>query len=369
MHALELHATAGKEPRRLRLGALIALAAFLGLALLPAPASAGEVAGAPSPAPPPPLRAAIAPPSAPQAAPTAAAKITVNAAAIVMGDQVRLGDVAQIEAGTPARAERWQSLVLGQAPLPGQTRRFDGRQVEARLRGAGFPLDSTSLEVPEHIEVLRAYTTIEQNDLEQAVRDFLRRTIPWAPEQVEIGPISAPTPILLPDGEVELRIAASGLEDFRGPTTLTVATLVDGVAVKRFNVNLAITVRAKVVRLLRPLQRGEIVGAEMLRVEQADLAALPNGVFNDPQEVIGQQAKRPLSSFVILRRDMLEVPPLVRRGDLVTLLAQKPGLTVRTRGKVLGDARRGEQVRTVNLSSQREVIGKVLDAKTVVVEF
>lgn len=369
MNAVELHATAGKPPRRLRRGALIAMAVFLNFALLPAPASAGEAEGAPSPARSLPLRPAAAPRNAPQAAPTAAAKITVNAAAIVMGDQVRLGDVAQIEASTPARAQLWHSLLLGQAPLPGQTRRFDGRQVEARLRGAGFPLDGESLEVPEHIEVLRAYTTIEQHDLEKAVRDFLRRTLPWKPEQVEIGPISGPTPILLPDGEVELRIAASGLEDYRGPTTLTVICLVDGVAVKRFNVNVAITVRAQVVRLLRPLQRGEIVGAEMLRVEQGDLAALPNGVFNDPQEVIGQQAKRPLSSFIILRRDMLEVPPLVRRGDLVTLLVEKPGLTVRTRGKVLGDARRGEQVRTVNLSSQREVIGKLIDAKTVAVEF
>ena len=48
---------------------------------------------------------------------------------------------------------------------------------------------------------------------------------------------------------------------------------------------------------------------------------------------------------------------LVRRGQRVTVLAQGRGIQVRTNGKALGDAAKGERVRVENTTSRRVVEG------------
>lgn len=57
---------------------------------------------------------------------------------------------------------------------------------------------------------------------------------------------------------------------------------------------------------------------------------------------------------------MLEAPRLVRKGDLVTLLAEIAGVNVRMTGKALADGAAGTSIQVSNLSSQRVIEGTVI---------
>jgi flagella basal body P-ring formation protein FlgA len=65
----------------------------------------------------------------------------------------------------------------------------------------------------------------------------------------------------------------------------------------------------------------------------------------------------------------VEEPPAVRRGDVVSLVAEGSGLRVTTRGEVKEEGRPGQVVRVRNLSSEREILGRVVNGSTVRVEF
>jgi flagella basal body P-ring formation protein FlgA len=76
-----------------------------------------------------------------------------------------------------------------------------------------------------------------------------------------------------------------------------------------------------------------------------------------------------LPPLVPLRHEQFGVPALVRRGEIVTLLAESEGLRVTTNGQVREDAPQGARVRVVNQSSQTEVVGRVVNATTIAVAF
>jgi flagella basal body P-ring formation protein FlgA len=53
----------------------------------------------------------------------------------------------------------------------------------------------------------------------------------------------------------------------------------------------------------------------------------------------------------------------------VTLLVENPSFRITSAGEVKEDGRRGDRVRVINISSKKEVHGRVLDNHTVQVDF
>ncbi len=84
---------------------------------------------------------------------------------------------------------------------------------------------------------------------------------------------------------------------------------------------------------------------------------------------IGKRTKRVIDASSIFRYNFLEVLPLVKRGDLVTIVAESEALKITTQGVVTEKGCKGEMVRVINTSSRKEVFARVRDARTVEVEF
>ena len=70
----------------------------------------------------------------------------------------------------------------------------------------------------------------------------------------------------------------------------------------------------------------------------------------------------------VILTDMVDLPPVIKRGDLVNILAVMGNMTVTALGKAKRDGRRGELIPVVNVDSGKEVIAQVRDSHTVVVK-
>ena len=102
--------------------------------------------------------------------------------------------------------------------------------------------------------------------------------------------------------------------------------------------------------------------------QQRLCGGLPNVVV-DVDNVVGKRTTRAIKAGVILRTDMVELPPLVKRGDVVVIIAESEGLKVTALGKAKHRGHRGEKIAVENLDSRKEVFARVLDASTVKVDF
>lgn len=110
------------------------------------------------------------------------------------------------------------------------------------------------------------------------------------------------------------------------------------------------------------LNRNAIIQAQDLELQKQDVSQAHSGYYVDKDHVAGKTLKRSLHAGELIEPRMLTKTKLVKRGQIVTLVAETNGITVRMSGKAMNDAARGEQVRVKNGSSQRIVEGIAIDS-------
>mgnify|MGYP001825038479 FL=1 len=100
-----------------------------------------------------------------------------------------------------------------------------------------------------------------------------------------------------------------------------------------------------------------------------DLEEKPDGVITDPGAVLGKRTRRAIGTQTPLRADLIELPPLVKRGDLVVIIAESNGLKITTLGQVKKRGRLGDRIPVANMDSKKILYARVIDSNTVKVDF
>ncbi|HQU15112.1 MAG: flagellar basal body P-ring formation chaperone FlgA [Gammaproteobacteria bacterium] len=116
----------------------------------------------------------------------------------------------------------------------------------------------------------------------------------------------------------------------------------------------------KVLVAARALTRGTTLTSDDFRLARRDLNGLAYGYLTNPKTALGKRALRLIPAGAALTPNTLAFPPLVRRGQQVTLVAGVGGLEVRMAGTALADGANGADIKVRNLSSKRVVEGTVV---------
>jgi flagella basal body P-ring formation protein FlgA len=92
-------------------------------------------------------------------------------------------------------------------------------------------------------------------------------------------------------------------------------------------------------------------------------------VLTSFEEAIGKTSVRPIQAGNVILSRMIEIPPLVTKGDRVLIKAESDEIRITTMGEVLEDGRSGDQVRVININSGKEISAKVTGPGLVEVYF
>jgi len=120
-----------------------------------------------------------------------------------------------------------------------------------------------------------------------------------------------------------------------------------------------------IVVLSRPLQRGEIIKADDLRLQQYDIFSLPSGYIENTETIIGKELSQNLPEGAVLNHRLVRSPVAIQRGQMVTLMARNNVIEVRSEGKALEKGAIGERIRVKNLKSRRIVEGIIINKQVV----
>jgi flagella basal body P-ring formation protein FlgA len=124
-----------------------------------------------------------------------------------------------------------------------------------------------------------------------------------------------------------------------------------------------------VVCAKRFIPKHALVSENDLGVELINISKGSRRLVTLVADAVGKRAKRNISAGSLLKHYMLETPPLVFKGDRVQLVARSGGLTVLTVGIAKHPGGKGEQIQVENVTSKKNVVGRVTDASTVEVFF
>ena len=287
----------------------------------------------------------------------------------VEGAEIRLGDIAEISSDTPEQVRKLRGLIIAKSPPPNKTRRIRADYIMLRLRQLGIDPAKTLLNGPREVLVSGSYFEIEASEIRNIISDHVASARWWGDARVTIKDIQISLDRMLPKGVVTYRIDPPKIHSKSGIVPIFINFFVDGRFEKKIRATVKLQVFVDVVVTRKPIGRYKPLSAEDLQLKKMDLTNLPSNAITSLEEAIGKRARRNILANVALRPDLIEYPPLVRRGDMVLIVAESEGLKITALGEVKSSGRRGARVKVVNLDTNKRVFARVVDKNTVKVEF
>ncbi len=150
---------------------------------------------------------------------------------------------------------------------------------------------------------------------------------------------------------------------------LVVIVSVDGISRNEVRLSGWVDVFEKVVCTTRAMQPGEIVKASDVYLARKNISRLSTRVLTDIQSVIGLMLKRDIKENICLKAWMLKKKPIVKRGDIVTILAERGGIKVTASGMIMEKGFSGEMVKVRNTMSKKHIYARIINDTTVMVDF
>jgi len=116
-----------------------------------------------------------------------------------------------------------------------------------------------------------------------------------------------------------------------------------------------VSVVVPVVVTREAVNRGTTLGAAQLALEPRDLGSLRNQHLTRISKAAGMETRSPLRADQVVYGTQLKAPLAVRRGERVTILADRGPVRINARGEALQNGMMGAQIRVKNLQSDRIV--------------
>lgn len=211
-------------------------------------------------------------------------------------------------------------------------------------------------------------TTIGPERIRQVLNNYLRQQQPRFPgADLRFREIQALPPFTVPAGRLSWEVTP-GHPNILSSQRFNVILRIDGQVVKNISLRAVLEALAPVAVARTDLPRGAIIGPDDFDMVTMEIGSLRQPCL-DEDALVGKKLRRGMTMGSVFSQAMLEIPPLVKRGEMVTIQARKGPLLLTARGQAQENGRDGDAIRVKNLSSNKEIIATVTAPLAVQVEF
>lgn len=141
-----------------------------------------------------------------------------------------------------------------------------------------------------------------------------------------------------------------------------------GETAKKVFVRAKVEVFKKVMAAAKLVKRGKLIEAADLKVEERDIALMPQKYFVDSLSLVGKEAKINLPANGTIFDWMVGDLPLFRRGSSVTIVVSSEGIKVKAQGEALEDGYLNAQIKVKRKENRQTVVAKVISPTEVEVK-
>jgi flagella basal body P-ring formation protein FlgA len=209
---------------------------------------------------------------------------------------------------------------------------------------------------------------VDAEAIRRHLDDFIRSRQGDLPQaDIRFRKLELPAPFSLPPGKLEVEVIPADPQIVTS-RRFTMIFRVDSRVEKNLALRAELEAIAPVVVAAGDLGRGAVLSARDLNVVATDLVGLRNPCF-DPAELVGKKLRQSVRLGAPIVRTQIDFPPLVKRGEAVTINLLQGRLLLTANGEAQQDGREGETIRVRNNSSRKEVLCRVTSTGQVQVEF
>ncbi len=280
--------------------------------------------------------------------------------------QILLGDVALVSGFNEKLIRSLNHLPLGPAPMPGESLNLAKANIRRSMVVHGIDPVKVALVGENLVEVKRSGRTITKEDIAPLVEDYVERS--WANRQVrtEIIYSRLPKEMTVHSNNFDLRVLDPVKPGVSGSIALSLAALENDRVLVRIPVSLKVRAFGNVAVMNRDVRQGELLSPEDFSFIEREITRKHSNPVRTVGEAANKKLKRTVKAGQILTLDHLEIPPLIERGDEVTLIVEYKGVRVSCPGKAKEKGRLGDRIMVRNLYG-KNLVGEIKNAYTVLI--
>jgi len=291
---------------------------------------------------------------------------------------VTLGDVVLIDECDPETRDSLSSLPLFPAPPMGEARFVSRDEIRDLLILRGIDVRMHTWSGPSQVRIVASPKKIPTAEVEKngsqlrrraeerlrtALDTYWRQTFPDSPKyRFEFT--------LLPEdvnwfSAVDARLAIKDVELLSSDTGVVQVLTQVGQEERTSRIQVKLARQSQLVLAARPLSRDAIIASsDVMLGDQVDSTEAETATRIE--DVVGKQLTVAIPAGKPIPRSALRDPVVIRRGDVVQVIARAPGLTVRTVGRAKDDGALSHLLPVETLESKgKTIMARVVGPKEV----
>lgn len=295
----------------------------------------------------------------------------------VAGDDVYLGDLIVPGSVPDDWSRKLQTIYVGKAPNPGEIKYVQVTLLEDYLRKIitsamvdGGKSDKVAFYIPKEVIVSRKTVVIPEEEIDRLYRDYIHSHSPWNSEDItiDIDRIRYAGLPMVPAGKRTYEVTADTNEQFSGNVTLSVRCIVDGKPFRTLRVAGFVRLYRRVLHAKDIISQGSLIEPKKLSWERVDITDRPDDYATAPVQIVGKRTLKDFYPGEPIRLSDVDDPIVLKKGDVVKIVFQKPGLMLTTKGVAKEDGHIGDTVRVMNLTSKKIIHCRVKNNDIVVTD-
>ena len=274
---------------------------------------------------------------------------TLRASTLLRGDAVRLSDLFD---GVD------NDRTIGPAPEIGGRIFVEAAQLTAIARQFGVDWHSTSSTDRTVLE--RPGRPYPRESALAALRLALQTAGVSSDADIDLPSYSPP--MLPPDTVVSADVGQLDYDPATGRFTALLALAAPDIQPVHTRLSGRVEDMLDVPVAMRRLLPGDVVGRGDLRMRRVRVDSIRADVARDPSQAVGMEVRKPVGPGAPIPLAELGRPMEVRKGDLVQIEMQSPGLLISAQGVALEGGAAGDAIRVMNSTSHAVLGAQIVGA-------
>ncbi|HSY17139.1 MAG TPA: flagellar basal body P-ring formation chaperone FlgA [Candidatus Acidoferrales bacterium] len=287
------------------------------------------------------------------------APLQLNAVAPVSGDGVFLPQIFSAAGPLPA-------VRLCDAPAFGKNLNLTREQV-GDLLASNAPAFGTNFSGADSVKISRRARTFGESDALGLLTERLQHDYIRDKGQLELELAQPWSPLVLPDEPLTLDVVEMPSMGVTPGFIVRFTLRTSHETLGTWTANLRAHVWREVWIASTQLKRGNPVSMDTLAQERRDILNVREPLADISASTDSLEMAEPVPPGAPLLAHMVKARTVLHRGQRADALVEDGALSIKTKVEILEDGAPGETVHAQNSITRRELTGKVLDDKTILI--
>ena len=208
-----------------------------------------------------------------------------------------------------------------------------------------------------------------ETEIRNAVTEYVSQKTANLGYEVRVKRLSLSATPKLPDGVLTYDVIAPQQWEGWGQTSMAVVVRQGDRVVRNIPVVVEVEALAAMVVAVRQIDYGSVISGSDIALRKQDVATAHGRFLASIEEAVGKKARTTLRANLPIKSDQLEKLPVVKSGQIVTIVAENERMRITVTGKARASGAVGDTIPVQNLNSLKELPARIIDAGTVVVAF